>query len=233
MQNLKLGSTGPAVGLLRRLLNRNVVPAPNLPEVSVYGAHYNGAMARIDFGPHMDAAVRKFQTSKKMSPTGVVDAATWRALGLTLEIDKNVNLASQPSNDTCYAAAATMVLGPEGSKSFSPGATPAGQAADDFWARTFARQFGWSLEYGMTPLPVALANYLRRGAFWMAGNLPFPTGNSYHAVVIGSIWGTGDSDSTMLLVYDPWPPTKGDIYGIILGDYLTQNPMAFRYTIHQ
>jgi Putative peptidoglycan binding domain len=233
MQTLKLGSTGPAVGLLRRLLNQNVVPRPNLPEVNLFGAHYNGAMARIDFGPHMDAAVKKFQTSKKLPPNGVVDAPTWKALGLTLDIDKNVKPASQPTNDTCYAAAATMVLGSEGSKSFTPGATPAGQASDDYWARSFASQFGWSLEYGMTPMPVALANYLQRGAFWMAGNLPFPSGPSYHAVVIGSIWGTGDSDSTMLLVYDPWPVNTGDIYGIILGDYLNQNPMAFRYTIHQ
>jgi len=76
MQELRKGSTGPAVGLLRRLLNRKVTPTPNLPEGNVFGAHYNGAMARIDFGPHMDAAVRNFQRSKRMTPTGVVDAAT-------------------------------------------------------------------------------------------------------------------------------------------------------------
>ena len=231
MQTLKLGSTGPAVGLLRRLLNQNVVPRPNLPEVNVFGAHYNGAMARIDFGPHMDAAVKKFQTSKRIPANGVVDAATWKALGLTIDIDKNVKPASQPTNDTCYAAAATMVLGSEGSKSFTPGATPAGQASDDFWARSFASQFGWSLEYGMTPMPVALANYLQRGRSGWQEIYHFRRPGTM--LLIGSIWGTGDSDSTMLLVYDPWPVNTGDIYGIILGDYLNQNPMAFRYTIHQ
>ena len=233
MDNLRIGSTGPQVGLLRRLLNRNVVPNPNLPEANVFGAHYNGAMARIDFGPHMDAAVKRFQTSKRMAPTGVVDSMTWQALGLKLDITKPVSPASQPTNNTCYAAAATMVLGPMASASFTPGATPAGQADDDYWARTFASQFNWTLEYGMTPTPTLLANYLRGGPFWMAGNLPFPTGPGYHAVVIGAVWGNGDSDTTMVLIYDPWPPNKGDTYGIMLGDYLSQNPLAFRYTIHR
>jgi len=233
MQELRKGSTGPAVGLLRRLLNRKVTPTPNLPEGNVFGAHYNGAMARIDFGPHMDAAVRNFQRSKRMTPTGVVDAATWRALGVTLDASKPVVPASQPSNNTCYAAAATMVLGPQASASFDPGPTPAGQASDDYWARSFASQFSWTLEYGMTPMPILLGSYLSGGPFWMAGNLPFPTGPGYHAVVVGAVWGTGDSDTSMILIYDPWPPNKGDTYGIILGDYLAQNPMAFRYTIHR
>jgi hypothetical protein len=40
-------------------------------------------------------------------------------------------------------------------------------------------------------------------------------------------------DCTMLLINDPWPPKRGDIYGIILGDYLRYNPTALRYVLHR
>jgi hypothetical protein len=233
MRTLRIGSTGPEAGLLRRLLNRKSTPCPNLPEAHIFGARYNGAFATIDFGPQTEAAVKAFQRSKRLKDDGVVGPLTWGALGVTTDMSRVVTLASQPSNDTCYAAAATMVLGPSASVSFDPGPTPAGVAPDDFWARAFSRLFSWQLEYGMSPLPVALTRYLSAGPFWFAGNLPFPSGASYHAVVVGAIWGDGDPDRTMLLIYDPWPPNVGSIYGIILGDYLRSNPEAFRYILHR
>jgi hypothetical protein len=233
MRTLQRGSTGPEVGLLRRLLNRKMMPSPNLPEANVFGARYNGGMARVDFGPAMDAAVRTFQRSKGLKDDGVVGPRTWSALGLTLDLNKAVKSSSQPTNNTCYAAAATMVLGAGGSVSFDPGPTPPGVKPDDHWARSFSRLFSWQLEYGMTPMPGALAGFLQRSAFWFAGNLPFPGGPSYHAVVVGAIWGDGNADRTMLLIYDPWPVNVGEVYGILLGDYLRAFPQAFRYILHR
>lgn len=233
MRTLKKGSTGPEVGLLRRLLNRKMMPSPNLPEANVFGARYNGAMGSIDFGPNMDMAVQAFQRSKKLKDDGIVGPLTWGALGLTLDISKVVNRSNQPTNNTCYAAAATMVLGSNASRSFDPGPAPPGVAPDDHWARAFSRQFSWRLEYGMTPMPKLLASFLRGGAFWFAGNLPFPAGPSYHAVVVGAIWGDGDADRTMLLIYDPWPVNVGEVYGILLGDYMRRFPQAFRYILHR
>ena len=233
MRTLKKGNTGPEVGLLRRLLNRTLKPSPNLPEANIFGARYNGAVANIDFGPQMDTAVRAFQASNKLKVDGIVGPLTWGALGLTVDVNRTVIRASQPTSNTCYAAAATMVFGGKGSASFDPGPTPAGVADDDHWARTFSEQFSWGLEYGMTPLPIALVRFLHAGPFWFAGNLPFPSGPSYHAVVVGAIWGDGDSDRTMVLIYDPWPVNAGEVYGIILGDYLNRFPFAFRYIIHQ
>ena len=37
----------------------------------------------------------------------------------------------------------------------------------------------------------------------------------------------------MLLVYDPWPPNVGEVYGIVHGDYIAASPEAFRYVLHQ
>ncbi len=234
MKILKRGSTGPEVGLLRRLLNRKLSPSPKLPETNVFGSRYNGAMATIDFGPKTEKAVRDFQSKQRIKIDGIVGPQTWGKLGVTMEVNQMVSLTSQPTNDTCYAAAATMVAGPGASASFSAGPTPVGTRPDDHWAQSFASQFPtWTLEYGQSPTPTGIATFLRGGAFWIAGNLPFPSGTSYHAVVIGAIWGDGNPFSSMLLIYDPWPVNKGEVYGIILGDYLTSYPEAFRYMIHR
>ena len=233
MRTLQQGNTGPEVGLLRRLLNRKAVPSPRLPEANVNGARYNGAMARIDFGPQTHNAVKAFQRARGLKEDGIVGPKTWKALGLTIDINCRVVPASQPTNNTCYAAAATMVLGPMGAMSFDPGPTPPGVAPDDHWARTFSRQFTWHIEYGMSPMPGALARFFSGGPFWFAGNLPFPTGPSYHAVVAGSMWGDDTAEGTMVLIHDPWPPNAGETYGIILGDYVSANPMAFRYILHR
>ena len=233
MRTLKRGMTGPEVGLLRHLLNLKLKPSPNLPEAKVFGSRYNGAMPRIDFGPQMETALKLFQRSKKLKDDGVAGPQTWRALGLTIDIDRPVIPASQPDSVTCYAAAATMVVGPQASKSWEPGPAPAGVAKDDWWAESFSKQFGWKLEYGMSPLPQGLVPFLHGGPFWFAGTLPFPTGPSYHAVVVGSIWGDGSSAGTMLLIYDPWPVNTGEVYGVILGDYLSSTPLAMRYILHR
>lgn len=176
MRVLKRGDIGPEVGLLRRLLNRKLVPSPNLPEANVFGSRYNGAMGKIDFGPQTEAAVKAFQRSSRLKDSGVVDAATWSALGLTLDINWPVIPSSQPTNDTCYAAAATMLLGSRASGSFNSTAAPAGVAPDDYFAREFAKQFSWRLEYGLTPMPNFSGEFPPRRSFLVCGKSTFPHG---------------------------------------------------------
>lgn len=72
---LKVGSSGRLVEALQRTLNRQLQPSPDL---TIDG----------DFGPATEAAVKAFQQARGLPVTGVVDAATFRALGpLALEDD--------------------------------------------------------------------------------------------------------------------------------------------------
>lgn len=233
MKVLRQGSKGPEVGLLRRMLNKQVKPSPGLPEVNVFGPRYNGAVATIDFGPKMDQAVRTFQQSKRLKVDGIVGPRTWGALSLQLEINNQVTLQGQPSNDTCYAASASMILGPQGSLSYNAGATPPGIDPGDYWAQQYANLFGWKLEYGQSWTVIGLSHLLRSGPLWMAGNYLIAGKHSYHAVVLGSIWGNNLADQAMLLIYDPWPPPNGETYGVIFLDWTTQNPDTFRYILHK
>lgn len=65
---LKMGATGDLVTALQRTLSARMTPPP---QIGVDG----------DFGPETEDAVKRFQTQKGLQPTGVVDAATWQALG--------------------------------------------------------------------------------------------------------------------------------------------------------
>jgi len=67
---LRLGDTGPAVRFLQRLLQ----------ERGFYRGIVDG-----DFGGRTQRAVRQFQRSQGLPVTGVVDHATWRALGVNCE----------------------------------------------------------------------------------------------------------------------------------------------------
>jgi D-alanyl-D-alanine carboxypeptidase (penicillin-binding protein 5/6) len=66
--SLRVGDTGPAVEGLQRSLNARLTPSP---ELDVDG----------DFGEATRAAVTRFQRANGLSPTGVADPATRKALG--------------------------------------------------------------------------------------------------------------------------------------------------------
>lgn len=66
METLKKGSKGESVKKLQQLLN--VTPVDGI------------------FGNITDAAVRKFQTSKGLYPDGIVGPKTWKALGVSDEV---------------------------------------------------------------------------------------------------------------------------------------------------
>ena len=82
---LESGAFGEIVEMLQRTLNQRLSPSP---ELSVDG----------DFGPATETAVRNFQASNQLESMGVVNRATWKALG-TL-----VPAATLPEPDVVNAA---------------------------------------------------------------------------------------------------------------------------------
>ena len=69
---LVAGATGDLVESLQRTLNARIEPSPKL---TVDG----------EFGPSTRQAVQRFQASKKLKETGIVDRGTWEALGTLVE----------------------------------------------------------------------------------------------------------------------------------------------------
>ena len=74
---LAKGASGFLVEALQRTLNARMSPSPDL---GVDG----------DFGPQTEAAVIRFQKSRQLEATGVVQAGTWKALGTLLTRDAAV-----------------------------------------------------------------------------------------------------------------------------------------------
>ena len=72
---MRIGATGDLVEALQRTLKARLSPPS---AISVDG----------DFGPATEGAVKAFQKQEKLEATGVVDAATWRALGPLLDQEK-------------------------------------------------------------------------------------------------------------------------------------------------
>ncbi len=69
---LQRGSTGLLVEALQRTLNARLEPSAGL---SVDG----------DFGPATEMAVKRFQREQDIEPSGILDSATWKALGPLVE----------------------------------------------------------------------------------------------------------------------------------------------------
>ena len=72
---MRIGATGDLVESLQRTLKAKLSPPKS---ISVDG----------DFGPATEAAVKAFQKQEKIEATGVVDEATWKALGALIEQDQ-------------------------------------------------------------------------------------------------------------------------------------------------
>ena len=92
---MRMGATGDLVESLQRTLKARLSPPGS---ISVDG----------DFGPATEAAVKAFQKQEKIEATGVVDEATWKALGALIEQDQpsqapqvvnSEKLEKKPSDD--------------------------------------------------------------------------------------------------------------------------------------
>lgn len=219
MRELAQGVNAPEVGHLQRLLNNdnftNGFPEPDL---------------RVDcaFGPRTKARLEGWQAANNDPSGGRVTARTWHDLGQLTEIDHNVTLYAQPTSESCWSAAATMLFG---DRSVGPGsARMVGAArrtgdlrgtaphliqASDENIRTFLTDAGLTYSGPQQRTIGELVTMLRRGPLWAAGRWRDSTGHGGHVVVISAVWADQAMTSTVTTfrVHDPWPPNRGAIYG--------------------
>lgn len=202
METLSEGSRTIPVKLLQRLLNKKGAN----PRVTEDGV----------FGPNTRSAVLAFQSRERIAQDGIVGANTWSRLGIAIDITHPVRLFPQPTNMTCWSAAATMIIG---NMSVGPGAanlSPSGGLlpnADN--VRLFAQGLGWRMHHPQSWTVRGLADLLRQKPVWAVGGGSSPTGNWLHAIVLSALWSDGaeDGSGTMLRIHDPWPPNAGSVYG--------------------
>jgi hypothetical protein len=202
MRNLTQGDRGADVMFLQRMLNKRGA-SPRLGEDG-------------DFGPRTRDAVIAFQrnpANRIAAPAnGIADGRLWPRLGLAVEHVQSITLVGQPTNMTCWSAAATMMLG--SNMSVGSGSAQTGTAGDLSMPidniETFLGGLGWRLINNMSAPPVdTFASGLSRGPLWVG----FEGGHFRHAVVISAIWSDNTDDGTVMRVHDPWPVGSGTIYG--------------------
>ncbi|MDE2435497.1 MAG: hypothetical protein KGM49_04460, partial [Sphingomonadales bacterium] len=60
-----------------------------------------------------------------------------------------------------------------------------------------------------------LADMIRHGPLWVAGNWSSGGTHGGHVVVVSALWSSGDMamGGSALRIHDPWPPGRGAIYG--------------------
>jgi len=56
---------------------------------------------------------------------------------------------------------------------------------------------------------------------------------SGHAVVYGGMHGDATPEGTLIVIFDPWPPGRGEIRGEIYGDWVRRHPTATTYILQK
>ncbi len=148
----------------------------------------------------------------------------------SIDISHPVTLFPQPTNMTCWSAAASMLFG---NQSVGPGDAsldPSGGLVATFEnVQKFADAHGLQMHSPQSWTVQGLADLLRNhGPLWVAGFVP-----SGHAFVISGMHGDGTPDGTTLTIYDPWPPGVGAIKKVNLAAWIKKYPEATTYILHR
>lgn len=234
--NLRIGSKGKSVTDLQNMLNNKVVPSPRLK-------------ADGDFGNKTHRAVVSFQNANWLTPDGVVGKCTWNALtgNEKYNVLHRVNLVSQPTNDTCWAASTAMLLGLPTAIKLPPAlahlAPPGTGLLNDSAMQNpthmqeFCNYYRLTLNYPQSYTADGLYDLIKRkpvmaNILWDTSNYVSGAGSSGHMIVIAGIRGNGEEDGTTLRIYDPWPPTTGKVSSEIYSKLVKTTP-TFTYHLYQ
>jgi hypothetical protein len=191
--------------------------------------------AKVDgiFGRLTKAAVMSFQSDRGIKNDGVVGPKTAQELKLIsqlpvqISIQHNVTLFPQPTNMTCWSAAATMVLGNTQSIGPGKGALSVLGGLVPATVPQFASSHGFTVEPPQSWSVEGLAQLLdTAGPLWITIETP-----SLHAVVIARIVGDGSLRNTFITIYDPWPPNQGSIWTTSFEQFYVNFPII--YILHK
>jgi hypothetical protein len=203
MNVVRRGAAGHRVKFLQRLLNK----AMARDRVSDRHLRLDGS-----YGERTENAVIAFQQRHPpLSADGIVGANTWHALGLQADHEHRMELLGQPTDTTCWSAAASMILGDRSVSRGEAVLTDEGRLArglDNLAA--FARSLRWR-QLDHTPEVPELVEMVMRTPVWIAVE-----GEDWgHAVAISGVYSDNASsgDGTMFRIHDPWPAGQGRIYG--------------------
>lgn len=148
---------------------------------------------------------------------------------MPLNIRHNVTLFPQPTNMTCWSAAATMLFGDRSVGAGDATLSPSGGLQPSYAnIQRFARSHGLRMLPVMSWTVDGLANELRAGPLWVAGWRP--TG---HAYVVHAMTGDGSMNGTTIHIADPWPPNKGSRYTKAYGPWVQQFPTGMMYMLQR
>lgn len=140
-----------------------------------------------------------------------------------------VELVPQPTDMSCWAAAASMVLGNQSTGPGGAALQSGGLVNTVANVRTFARAYGLQVHPYQSWSVDGLRDLLERhGPLWVGGLVP-----NGHAYVIAGLWGDGTSKGTTMRIYDPWPPRVGRVYDANVDDFLSTNPLATLFILHR
>jgi hypothetical protein len=205
MQTVQMGSRGPEVVYLQRMLNLRM-----------------GSRLREDgvFGPLTKAALVAWQSSQRRSGMPIADPATFTALGMRTLIEHPIQQFGQPTGMTCWSASMTMVEGTNrsvGQGSAQLGATGGLVSTPDNVA-VFAREHGMRVLSSMSSYSVdQLIGWMRNGPLIAIGAGSGRGGRWAHASVLSAIYSDQNANGTgtVMRIHDPEPVGVGSVYGVV------------------
>jgi hypothetical protein len=207
MRSLTIGMHDHEVMFLQRMLNKRGA-MPYVTEDGIFGARTQEALVAFQ------------RTAGVMPANGIAGPGTWQHLGPITERMHRIVGYNQPDDNTCWSAAATMMLG--GNMSVGPGAAT---LLRDMASRhqleaslsnveAFVRGLGWHMVNNTTSPPASqVIQAVLRGSAWVA----FQGLRFGHVVVFSGVLTDGgpDGTGTVFRVHDPWPPhsRRVTVYG--------------------
>ncbi len=188
------------------------------------GGRIPGTSSTQGFNTRSQALTSKVQAAKYTPPRAFSGGQSFEANWA------DVQLVPQPTNMSCWAAAAAMVVGWRDQISIDPGEIARGAGR---WAAykeginpadvpTLANAWGLVMEPPQSYTIEAFRQMLEsKGPLWVGASVP-----ELHVMVVSGMRGDGSPDNTHLHIKDPWEPGQGSEYDLTFRQFVTMYEAA-------